>query len=376
MGTKRLGRFIILFLLLLRLVKITPPFHELLRKDYNYEALKELYYSSQYVLEKPKGAVPDNAIYSFAAGYYLRGGSPIIVDPSQPPLGKYLLALSVYFFKTTKPATYLFFYLTLITFFLLSKYVLGRTELALLTAFVFSFEKNFINQLRYTPMLDIFQLCFIIFAFYFFIKWVEEKKTKNLVLASLSLGAVAAIKFFITALVIFIGWVAFLALKKRWQDILKLSISVALATYLILTLSYLRVLLEEPNPLKVLGIQKWILWYHQSKLTSLFTIWPLIYFNRWQTWWGDFAIIEDSQWWFIWPILFTISFITLLLYAIKKLKVDKRLEAILIWFLTYSILISLAQASSRYLIPILPFLYLISVKSLILVWYEIKNKKI
>lgn len=376
MGTKRLGRFIILFLLLLRLVKITPPFHELLRKDYNYEALKELYYSSQYILEKPKGIIPDNAVYSFAAGYYLRGGSPILVDPSQPPLGKYFLAFSIFLFQNTKIATYLFFYLTILAFFLLANYLFRSPNFALIATFIFTFEKNFINQLKYTPMLDIFQLCFIIFAFYFFIKWVEEKKGKCLVLVSLTLGAVTAIKFFITALIIFISWVAFLTLKRRWQDILKLSFSVALATYAVLTLSYLRVLLEEPNLLKVLGIQKWIFWYHQSKLTSIFTIWPLIYFNRWQTWWGDFAIIQDPQWWFVWPILFTFSFIVLLLYAIRKKWKDEKLEIILIWFLTYSLFISLAQASTRYLIPILPFLYIICIRGLTLIWNEVIKQKI
>ena len=342
---------------------------ELFKRDYDYERMARAYYSSQYMVENPEGVMPDNALYNFCAGYYLRGGNPILVNPEHPPLGKYFLSLSVLFFQNTRIATYFFFYLTLLAFFLLARLILKNFNLALVTTLLFSFEKLFSNQLRYPPVLSIFQLCFILFSFFFFIQWLKTKKRKDLVLASLSLGITASVMFFITALVIFVSWVLFLLVKKRWQQTFSLVFWVGLSTYLVLSLSYLRVLLEEPNPLKALSIQKWILWFHQGKLTSIGTIWPLIYFNRWQTWWADRAIISDPQWWFGLPILFTFAFVFALIYWLKKIK-DEKLELILFWFLIYSLFISFGQANIRYLLPILPFLYLILIKFLSIFFRE------
>lgn len=375
MASQKIISIILFLFLLARLIYLTPSSQELFKKDYNFDNLERLYHSSQYIQEEPEGFIPDNAVYNYAAGYYLRGGSPIVVDPSQPPLGKYLLGLSILIFQNTKVMIYIFFYLSLLAFFLLGKEIFKNINLALLTTFLFSFEKIFLNQLRYVPMLDIFQLCFLLFAFYFFIKWSKDGQEKHLLFASLSLGAVAAVKFFITTVVIFISWIIFLALKKNWRQIYRLLFFIACSTYLVLTLSYLRVLIDEPNPFKVLSIQKWIYHYHRSKLTSVFTVWPLIFCNRWQAWWGEKTIIQDPQWWPGLPILFSFSFITTAFFYLKKLK-DEPLEIILIWFLTYSVFISFAQANIRYLLPILPFLYLIFVKGLSFLWHEIKKQKI
>lgn len=375
MLNQKIASSLFLILLLIRLLSLLPPIKDLFKKNYNYESLRQLYSTSQYVLEQPQGFIPDNAVYNYAAGYYLRGGSPIIVDPSQPPLGKYLLCLSILIFQNTKVMIYIFFYLSLLAFFLLAKLIFKNNLLAMISTLIFSFEKIFLNQLHYVPMLDIFQLCFLLFAFYFFIKWIKDGQEKHLLFASLSLGAVAAVKFFITAVVIFISWTTFLVLKKNWRKIYRLIFFVLCSTYLVLTLSYLRVLIEEPNPFKILSIQKWIYHYHSSKLTSVFTVWPLIFCNRWQTWWADQTIIQDPQWWLGLPILFTASFLVSFINWRRKLK-DEKMAVILIWFLTYSVFISFSQANIRYLLPILPFLYLIFVKGLTLLWHEIKKQKI
>lgn len=369
MKKEKLASLILITLLLLRLASLMPGPKELFKKNYNYERLEKAYYDSQYVLKDPKGIMPDNALYNFAAGFYLHGGNPILVNPEHPPLGKYLLALSILSFQNTKVVTYFFFYLTILAFFLLAKIILKNINLGLLITFVFTSEKLFLNQLQYTPMLNIFQLCFLLFAFYFFILWLEKKDQKYLFFASLSLAAAAAVMFFITAAVVFLSWLVFLGLKKEWRKIARLTLWVSCLIYLILTLSYTRTLLEEPNPLKVLSIQKWIFWFHQGKLTLVLTIWPLIFCNRWQTWWADRAIIQDPQWWLGLPILFTLSFLICFIYLKRKLK-DQSLEVMMIWFLTYCVFISFGQANIRYLLPILPFLYLIIIKGLILIWNE------
>lgn len=378
MAKEKLIFSIIFVSLLFRLLFIAWPLENWLLSGYDYLSFEKAYLGSQYVTKDSPGIIPDDTVYDYAAGFYLRGGSPILVNPEQPPLGKYFLSLSLLLFNNTKTAIYLFFFFTLFGLFLLSKEIFKNNTLSLLVVLMASFDKNLLNQLKVSPMLDIIQISFIAFSFYFFLKWIENNQPKNLLLASLSLGCTVAVKFFITAAVVFFSWLVFLILKRKKKQIIPLIFWSGLLTYLILVLSYFRVLMQEPNPLKVLSIQKWIYWYHQNKLTSIGTIWPLIYFNRWQTWWGDYSIIQDPQWWLGLPILFTLSFLTALLYAIfsKRKNPDAKMEIILIWFVSYCLFISLAQASLRYVIPILPFIYLISIRGLTMFWHEVIKPKI
>ena len=239
-----------------RLIQVTPPLQELFKRNYNYENLKALYESSQYVKEEPDGWIPDNAVYNYAAGSYLRGANPIIIDPSQPPLGKYFLSLSIFLFGNTTVMVYLFFYLTLLAVFLLAKEVFKDYRLALGVVTLLLFDPLFLNQR--TVMLDIFQLCFLVFSFLFFLKWFGKEKRKFLFLACLFLSMAAATKFFATTTIVFVSWLLFLFKQKKWQQIRLLIVWLGIISYLVLNLVYLRTLIEDPGVFKVVQIQKWI----------------------------------------------------------------------------------------------------------------------
>lgn len=354
-----------------RLILISPSRQALFSRNYNFKQLEDLYNNSQYVQKNPVGSIPDNAAYRYAAGYYLRGGSPILVNADQPPAGKYLMAASIVLFGNTTFINYLVFLLTILVFFLLSYRITARVWLSLLAVLLFLFEKTFVNQLVYSGMLDIFQLFFILSAFYFFIVWLEKKRLPALFLALVCLGMVAAVKFFITAVVMLASWLVLLFLRKQFRQAVVVAGGGFLAAYSLLFISYFRVFLEDLNPLRILSIQKWIFAYHSNKMQISFDIWPLIYFNRWQTWWGDFRIIADPQWSPLWPIIFTLAFAACALYFFQLKNGRQKgnhwaIEVIISWFLTYSVFISFGQANIRYLIPVLPFAYL-----LLLVFFQL-----
>lgn len=374
MERSSLIKLLLLGIVCYRIYVLFPGFPALFAKSYDYQTFKMVYEGSQY-MQAAGGLVPDEAIYSYAAGYYLYGGSPILVNPEHPPLGKYLLSLSIALFQNTFTFLYLFFLMTLLGFFLVAKQVLGDLNWSLAVLAIFLFDNMLINQLRYVPLLDIFHLCFIIFSFYFFMRWITEKKDRYIIVASLCLGFVASIKFFITAVVIVCSWILFLIMTKRAKKIPITLINIVLMTYVVLLLSYSRILVEQFDFLKVLRIQKWILWYQQSKIMSFFSIWPLIFVNRWQTWWGDYSIIKDDQWRVTWPLLFIGGFLTLFSFLRAERK-ETSLQILLYWFVAYSIFITFSQASSRYLIPILPFLYIITARGFMLWLTKLRKRKL
>src|SRR3989338_11667650 len=82
-----------------RLVYLLHPFSRFFSRSYDYDFLENSYLHSQYVQEINPSWIPDEGVYSYAAGNYLQGGNPVLVDPSQPPLGKYFIGLSIILFS-------------------------------------------------------------------------------------------------------------------------------------------------------------------------------------------------------------------------------------------------------------------------------------
>ena|SRR3989344_5021785 len=345
-----------------RLYYLAQPVSKLFAKTYEHELFEKAYLSSQYIQEVNPGVIPDETLYSYAAGNYLYGGNPILVNPETPPLGKYFISLSIVLFTNTLMAVYFFFCLMLLSVFMLAKLVIHNVLFASSIILLLLVEPLIISQLEYAPLLDIFQLPFIIFSLYFFIKWISCNERKDYLLylfgLAMCIGIVVSVKFFITGLVLCITCFVYLTLQRKFKNLIVFSVAAGIGTYAVLTISYLRTLINNPDPLSVLKIQKWILWYNSSKLTTFFTIWPLIYLNQWHTWWGTNAIIRDDMWWIGWPTVFTGSFISTLFTFIKDQKDSVKL--LVLWFLLYAVLLSISQASSRYILSILPVAYILT----------------
>jgi hypothetical protein len=117
---------------------------------------------------------------------------------------------------------------------------------------------------------------------------------------------------------------------------------------------------EGYTPWKVLGVQKWSYLYNASKLNRFFTVWDLIFFNRWHVWWGNSEIIRDANWSVSWPIVFGLSFAWLFsgIGLLSGMNIARLVTYV--WICIYFIMISLNQATARYLLPILPFVYIVS----------------
>lgn len=336
--------------------------------EYNFKSLEKVYLASQYVSTDPSGWIPDEAIYSYAAGAYLQGANPILVDPSQPPLGKYILAFFIHFFNREKLAVLVFGFLAVFLFFLLAKMVLGDSLWALWAVFLLIMERLFVEQFIYVPLLDIFQLTFIFLAVIFFIKALANPRF--FFGASLALGLVAATKFWVTALVIFLSWLFFLIFIDRDKKKIGWFLASLPIGFLPWAGSYWRFFQEGGSLRGFFGVQKWILAYHGHKVSSPFSVWRLIFFNQWPTWWGEKKVIPSPQWQISWPISVFGALLVSLGYFLKKKPFwgDFRVGVIITWILLYLLFLSVAQISPRYLIPLLPFAHLVSVYGVKRAW--------
>ena len=325
---------------------------------YNFEALKKVYLNSQYVSPHPSGWIPDEAVYSYAAGAYLKGVNPILVNPEQPPLGKYILSLFILLFGREKLAILVFGVLTIILFFVLARMILDDVFWALCSVALLVWERIFLEQFIYVPLLDIFQLFFIFLSFICFLKALEN--SWFFPLATFTLGFVMAVKFWITGFLLALSYLFFLIfLLRDERKLFYFCLSLPLV-FLPLVLSYFRLFQLGGNLRQIFAIQKWIFLYHREKVSSPFSFWLLVLCNKWHIWWGNRGFIPSVQWQITWPVSIVGSLFVIILYFLKR-KVfwgNLKIGVILVFISVYLLFLSFVQISPRYLLPLLPFSHL------------------
>ena len=338
-----------------------------------YEAYKNAYYSSQYVKEEAPSIIPDEIFNSFAGGFFLLGNNPIHIVHDHPPLGRYLISLSILIFKNEHIHIIFWQFLTLLSLYLISKSLIKGKIIALIPLFIFAFEPLYLNQFKYTPLLEPIQLPFIFLSLYFTHKSISSKREINFFLTSIFIGLVITIRFFPLGMLLYFTWLfsVFIFDKREIKKILIFSPAILI----ILLTAYFKCFLEGYSLRKVLGIQKYMYEYHKSQLMTPFSAFDLLLFNRWHTWWGERLIASDPQWRIWWPTSFFLAILSIARiikenFSIGRLKryfsrKENSLESVLIaWIIIYLTFLSVGQTTTRYFFPILPIFYILAVNSL------------
>lgn len=337
-----------------------------------YKELEKVYYNSIY--KNKKGTwLPDETLYSYIGGALVRGKSPILLNPEVPPFGTYLIGLSTVLFNNQHIIVLFFGILDLYLISLLGKQIYTSSITRIIPVVLFSSEPIFKNQLVYTPLLDIIQLSFLLGTFYFFNKFLLSKNhnLKYALIINILLGLFISTKFFGTGIAVVLSILMTLLVYKEFTKI-KYFLLTFPVSVLILYLNYFKVLVEGYPINRFLGIQKWIFLYNKGHVTQPFTIWPLLFLNKWFVWFGDKPIISDPQWLITWPLIASVSIITAIISFIKK-NIKKEAVILVFWIVIYLILMSFVQISARYFIILIPFLYLVSIYGI--EQYIIKNTR-
>lgn len=364
----KLACLIILLVILIRPIKILNEQKEkFFSSGYQkqYEALKNSYDTSQYVQKKTPQIIPDEIFESFAAGAFLRGLNPILIVHDHPPLGRYILALSIVLFDNVSTLIPIILFFSGLGVFLIGRLVLKNTILALIPLGIFINEPLFLNKLYYFPLLEPIQLPFIIFAIYFFIKSIDAKKYLWwFLMVGIMLGFVISIRFFILGLVEYASMMFYLCIKYRFnRKVISFFFIIPIMLFILL-LSYTRTFQSGYSLLSVIGIQKYIFFYHKSKFIELFSFWDLFFFNRWHTWWGNKAIISDTHWIIVWPVTYFVTLLSVFAALRKKIIFYDPEIVLTLWIFVYSSMLSAGYISTRYFMPLTPFLYILTVSFL------------
>lgn len=330
---------------------VFDPTHHYLRGYFNqnvYKNLENLYVNSQYRKEHPTSIIADEIVFRYASVSYVRGEDPIRINSEHTPLGKYLVGVSFLWFQTEVAAILFSGILALIALWFLGKQVLKDGVWSLIPAALFVAEPLFQNQIRVTPLLDIIQLPWILLSLIFFLK-------EQFFFTALSLGFVMATKSIVPAFLLITSFLLFLGLRKKWE-ILKHFLMWLPLGFVVLIVSYAKTFQNGYTFSEFIGFQKWIILYQQSKLIFPFSFWRLTLLNQWQTWWGEMKVMPVEDWWLTWPILVVLP-ILLLVWRKKKLS-DPALLLVL-WAIVYEAFLSLGVVSTRFLLPLLPALYIL-----------------
>jgi len=374
-----------IFLLIFLILIFTKPFSAIYNNRsafiaHNYwetfGQLKKAYYSSQYVKKINPGIMPDQAFEAFVGGALIKGENPIHIVHEHPPLGRYIIGFSILLFNNDSTIILPLMFLSLLGIFLIAKQVLNNTFLSLVPLAIFANEPLFISKFEIVPLLEPIQLTFIIFTLYFFIKALSGNKFKRyFILSSIMLGFVISIRFFILGAALEASMISYLLLRRKFdKKAIAFLFSMPLSL-IVMVLSYTKTIQEGYSVFQVFSIQKYIFFYHKSKLMSFFSFWDLIMLNRWHTWWGDRRILSDSQWVFIWPVSMTLTFLHWILAIIKRIKLNETEKIIMTWIIGYSVLLSVGFSTTRYFLPLVPFLYIIAV-SFVVKLFKLMSKSL
>lgn len=368
----------VIFSIILILLLLTPVLAFYSQKDifiskgyskiYNY--LESSYYSSQYVQKKNPGIMPDQTFEAFVGGAFLRGVNPIHIVHEHPPLGRYIIAFSILLFDNASTLILSLLVLSLITCFLIAKIVIKNSLLALVPVAIFSNDPLFISKLQYSPLLEPIQLPFILLSLFFFIRGIKDKKSfKWFALTSLMVGFVISIRFFILGMTLFCAMFLYFLIKKRFNKQFIYFIISTPISLIVLFASYTKTILDGYSLWQILGVQKYIFYYHQTKIENSFSFWDLILFNRWHTWWGDRSIIHDNTWFIAWPIAIFSTFSFLIAAFVKIMRMNEEEKFLSIWVLVYCGLLSIGNSTTRYFLPLVPVLYILMVSFLVRIIY-------
>jgi len=320
------------------------------------------YQQSTYVKGDKGEVILSDAEYYRIRGYlYLKDlVSPADLAPSHPPLGQYLLGLSIFIYGNPFVISFIFGAIAILLIFLLALKLSSRPWIALLVSLAVFFEPMF-NASLTDSMLDLFLLVFSLATIYYYLRWLDHPRFLYLLLSQFMLGLSFATKFFPTTLPLFSALMLTTLFTKDFQRFKSHIVSLIFIPLAYL-LGHFTYFFHQTSLLEFFRFQRYInAWWAGSPQVAPFSVWDLIYFNRWHTWWGSQSILPSQDWWAGWPILISAGLLSLpLLHLLKRRSFLSLLPLYATLFFSL-ILFSFEAVYPRHLFLVLPLCYLLLV---------------
>lgn len=348
-------RAIILGLLIFRLVSFVTFNSNAFTKRFDPKYYGELYSQSQYVIgERSKGGIGDDGLYAFAGYYYVFArGDVSSVNFEHPPLGKYLIGLSILLFGNQNVINIFYLVLLLLITYFLAKYIgLGRSG-SLLSILVVALDPLFLDHLL-RSQLDLPFTLFFISAVYFFVKGINSPS--HFLLSNIFWGAAFSTRFFPALTIIYPLELVFVVRKNK--DV-KYYLLTSLTIPTIYLLSHFMFFVYHPSMIEFLQHKRWMLSWFSGAVLSMGNIWRSL-MTGWYV--SPSGILRQSDhWWIIVPIVIVSSILSPFVKYISRSSI-LFLYLLSILYLLY--LTFLTNGDQKFAMPIYPILAVLSLRTL------------
>jgi hypothetical protein len=344
-SSDRLFPFLLIICVLHLLFRVYG-YRESYMQQFDAKYWEKRYNESQWVIPNSKNPIGDDGLFTYTAWKYIQGEDPQFLVPEYPPLGKYILGITILIFNNQNIFALLSGLFVLITFYKLNKLLFVKNNiLAFVPVLLFSLEPLFYTQLR-APFFDLLYLLLLLLTFYFFLQ-------KRFLFAALFLGCFASIKFPVTVGLIVVVQLLYLISQKETRQIRKYLLILPLVG-VIYVLSYLRFFVLGHSFFDFLALQKYIINFYAIGAKAVHhSVWEMIMTGNWPTWFGTTQRVDE--WQITWPLLL-LSFIYTSIHIIRKKTLGIPFF-IQLWVVGYLLFLSVVPVFPRYLLLILPFLY-------------------
>lgn len=325
---------------------------------FNPEIANNRYLDSRYVRgDKGDYILSDEELYEIE-GYFLVGENRDLhqLTPGHPPLGKYLIGLSIKQFKNPYLLAPFFGLITLFLIYQVGLLLHLPRLLSLSLTILFSMEPLFLDQLA-TSLLDIYLLTFSLTSLYFYLLWSKRKHFAFILLSQITLGLAMATKFFPASFPL-AGALLFSTVLTGQFSLFINHILALPFIFFGFSFGHLSYFFYHPSLLQFFRYQRYVLsWWVGSPQVPALQVWDLIFNNRWHTWWDKKEVIPTPFWKPHWPPLFALALASPLVLHLKK-RLALSLP-ILLWVFFSLLLFSLEAVYPRHLLLILPAAYLL-----------------
>jgi len=343
---KRITIFIVFSLSVINLFRFWFFNIERFSRRFNPEYFSKLYSQSQYVLgPKSVGGIGDDCLYAFAGYYYFfQGGDVSAVNFEHPPLGKYLIGLSIFLFNNENMINIIYFLLLLVLVYKTARLYLGKYQ-SLLPLTILMTDPLFLDH-TIRSQLDLPFSLFFLAGVYFYILHFTNRKM--IYLSQLFWSFAFATRFF-PFLAVLEAFMLILVLYKNKRNVFSFISSLGLIP-LVYLLSHFSFFIYHPSLIEFLRHKKWMLaWFTGTPIRT-----GNILRNIYTGWLFDSQgfLVKNKEWSPIQPVTVFLSILPLAknpLYGFAAL------------YFLYTVMATGGQA--KFLMPIYPIMAILAVNN-------------
>lgn len=348
-----------LTILFLNLFQILYFQRDVFLRPYDVAYWEDRVAHSQWFLPISKRIIGDDGLFAYVGYKLVSGADPSGLNAETPPVGKYLIGLSILIFNNASYAGLFLGIGSLVLFYFLSGLFLKEQSARLFFVALLSLDPLFFTQF-WNAWVDMTQLFFLLGNILIFLKLLKANGGKRLFLALMAgvlLGLFSQTKLAILLPIIFSLEGGYLFFRRMRKEIFFVIFAAAVTILAV----YTKYFLLGNSLFDFLRLQKYILnFYIQSQLeVHIAAIWSTLILGKFPDIVGGIPTTFE-EWSLLWPLI-TILGIAGLLGSLVTKQTPTTIKGISLFVIFSFFVFTFIPSYPRYLLILLPFLYLFAI---------------